>query len=69
MPAGRRCGPGGRLVANVVTLEGEAALLALAGRGTAASWCRIEVARVERVGSYHGWRPALPVTQLAALKP
>ncbi len=60
--------PGGRLVANVVTLEGEAALLAWQARH-GGELVRIAVARVERVGSYHGWRPALPVTQLAVLKP
>ncbi len=60
--------PGGRLVANVVTLEGERALLDWqASRG--GELVRIAVARVDRVGSYHGWRPAMPVTQLAAHKP
>jgi precorrin-6Y C5,15-methyltransferase (decarboxylating) len=60
--------PGGRLVANVVTLEGERALLAWqANHG--GELIRIAVARVDRVGSYHGWRPAMPVTQLAAHRP
>ncbi|MCE3249933.1 MAG: precorrin-6y C5,15-methyltransferase (decarboxylating), CbiE subunit [Geminicoccaceae bacterium] len=60
--------PGGRLVANVVTLEGEQALLASQARH-GGELVRIEVARIDRIGAYHGWRPARPVTQLAALKP
>ena len=60
--------PGGRLVANVVTVEGERVLLAWqAGHG--GELVRIAVSRVDRVGSYHGWRPAMPVTQFAACKP
>jgi precorrin-6Y C5,15-methyltransferase (decarboxylating) len=59
---------GGRLVANVVTLEGEQALLAWQARH-GGELIRISVARVERVGAYHGWRPSLAVTQLAAGKP
>lgn len=59
---------GGRLVANVVTAEGEAALVAhraaLGGTLT-----RIAVARALPLGSHLGWRPLLPVTQLAAVKP
>ncbi len=59
---------GGRLVANAVTLEGEQAL---------ASWraevggdlTRIAVSRAEPVGGLHGWRPLMPVTQLAVSKP
>jgi precorrin-6B C5,15-methyltransferase / cobalt-precorrin-6B C5,C15-methyltransferase len=59
---------GGRLVANVVSLEGEQALLAWqADHG--GELIRIAVARVEPVGAYHGWRPLLAVTQLAARKP
>jgi precorrin-6Y C5,15-methyltransferase (decarboxylating) len=60
--------PGGRLVANVVTVEGERALLAWqASHG--GELIRIAISRVDQVGSYHGWRPAMPVTQLAAHKP
>ena len=61
-------GSGGRLVANVVTLEGEQALLAWQAR-QGGDLVRIEVARIDQIGAYHGWRPARPVTQLAALKP
>jgi precorrin-6Y C5,15-methyltransferase (decarboxylating) len=58
----------GRLIANVVSLEGERMLLDWqANHG--GELIRIAVARVDQVGSYHGWRPAMPVTQLAASKP
>ncbi len=59
--------PGGRLVANVVTIEGERVLLDWQARH-GGELVRIAVARVEPVGGYQGWRPALPVTQLAAHK-
>jgi precorrin-6Y C5,15-methyltransferase (decarboxylating) len=53
--------PGGRLVANAVTLEAEAALVA------ARDWhggdlTRIEVSRAAPLGGFTGWRPAMPVT-------
>ncbi|KQP07118.1 bifunctional cobalt-precorrin-7 (C(5))-methyltransferase/cobalt-precorrin-6B (C(15))-methyltransferase [Methylobacterium sp. Leaf93] len=55
-------GPGGRLVANVVTLEGEAVLLgALARLGGQLK--RLSVAHADPVGHLHGWRAAMPVTQ------
>jgi precorrin-6Y C5,15-methyltransferase (decarboxylating) len=59
---------GGRLVANAVTLEMEALLLArqaeLGGELT-----RISVSRAAPVGSTQGWRPAMPVTQWSWVKP
>jgi len=60
--------PGGRLVANVVTLEGEARLAALfkAHGGTLR---RIGVAHLDAVGTMHGWRSAMPVTQWRVTKP
>jgi precorrin-6Y C5,15-methyltransferase (decarboxylating) len=59
--------PGGRLVANVVTLEGEAVLLAaFAQRG--GSLKRLTVAHADPVGHLHGWRGAMPVTQWAWVK-
>jgi precorrin-6Y C5,15-methyltransferase (decarboxylating) len=60
--------PGGRLVANVVTLEGEARLLALR-EAHGGELSRIQVARAEPIGPFHGWRPLMPVTQWAATKP
>ena len=56
--------PGGRLVAHAVTLESEAVLLAAHARH-GGELVRLAVARAEPVGSYSGWRPALPVTQWA----
>ncbi len=58
---------GGRLVANAVTLEGEARLLAFRDEFGGAL-TRIAVSRAERIGAYTGWRPNMPVTQLAAVK-
>ena len=60
--------PGGRLVANVVTAEGEQRLLAWQA-ANGGELLRIEVARLGALGSYRAWRPSLPVTQLAAHKP
>jgi len=54
--------PGGRLVANAVTLETESELIA---RHTAlgGDLTRIAVSRADRVGNKTGWRSAMPVTQ------
>jgi precorrin-6Y C5,15-methyltransferase (decarboxylating) len=60
--------PGGRLVANVVTTEGEARLLDWHARHGGAL-TRIAVSRAETGGPHHLWRPLAPVTQLAAVKP
>jgi precorrin-6Y C5,15-methyltransferase (decarboxylating) len=59
--------PHGRLVANAVTLEGEARLLALRDE-FGGDLTRIAVSRAERIGAYTGWRPQMPVTQLAVTK-
>jgi precorrin-6Y C5,15-methyltransferase (decarboxylating) len=60
--------PGGRLVANAVTIEGEARLIGLRGqRGGALS--RIAVSHVDAIGPFSGWRPAMAVTQYATIKP
>jgi precorrin-6Y C5,15-methyltransferase (decarboxylating) len=53
--------PGGRLVANAVTLEAEAVLVA--GRADhGGELTRLEVARAAPLGGFTGWRPAMPVT-------
>ncbi len=63
----QRLRPGGRLVANAVTIEAEAALLAFqAAEGGSLS--RLQVSRAEPIGGLTGWRPMLPVTQLAVVK-
>lgn len=54
--------PGGRLVANAVTLEMEAVLLAHQAR-LGGSLIRIDIARAAPVGGMQGWRSAMPVTQ------
>lgn len=59
--------PGGRLVANAVTLEMEA-LLALLHQQMGGSLARIQVARAEPLGTMSGWRPAMPVTQWVWVK-
>ncbi|RUW58744.1 precorrin-6y C5,15-methyltransferase (decarboxylating) subunit CbiE [Mesorhizobium sp. M7A.F.Ca.US.008.03.1.1] len=60
--------PGGRLVANAVTLEMETLLLArhvsLGGDLT-----RINISRASPVGAMQAWRPAMPVTQWNWVKP
>lgn len=60
--------PGGRLVANAVTLEMEAVLLDAHAR-LGGSMIRLDVSRVVAVGSMSGWRPAMPVTQWSWVKP
>lgn len=52
----------GRCVANAVTLEGEAALLA-AFAETGGALRRLSVAQAVPVGGLTGWRPAMPITQ------
>ncbi|MFC3123564.1 precorrin-6y C5,15-methyltransferase (decarboxylating) subunit CbiE [Pseudoroseomonas globiformis] len=58
----------GRLVANAVTLETEAALIA-AHAEWGGSLTRIGIERLDKVGTRHGWRPLMTVTQYAAAKP
>ena len=59
--------PGGRMVANAVTLEGEGRLLDLHARH-GGSLTRIAVSRAEPVGPYRGWKPLMPVTQWSVVK-
>ncbi len=54
--------PGGRLVANAVTLEMEAVLLAAQAR-LGGNLLRIDIARAAPIGAMQGWKPAMPVTQ------
>jgi len=60
--------PGGRLVANAVTLETEAALIAAHARW-GGTLTRIGVERLDRIGAFQGYRPAMTVTQYVAEKP
>jgi precorrin-6B C5,15-methyltransferase / cobalt-precorrin-6B C5,C15-methyltransferase len=63
-----RLRPGGRLVTNVVSIEGERTLLDWQARH-GGTLTRIAVSRAEPLGGHQVWRPLLPVTQLAATKP
>ena len=59
---------GGRLVANVISLEGEARLIDLFNRH-GGELVRVSVSRIEPVGRMHGWRQAMQVTQWRVTKP
>lgn len=59
--------PGGRLVANAVTLQSEAYLVDLRGR-IGGELTRISVAHAAPLGRFDGWRAAMPVTLLVAVK-
>ena len=58
----------GRLVANAVTVESEAALLAARAR-LGGTLTRIGIERLDVLGGLHGYRPAMTVTQFVAVKP
>jgi precorrin-6B C5,15-methyltransferase / cobalt-precorrin-6B C5,C15-methyltransferase len=60
--------PGGRLVANAVTLQSEA-ILTMWRQRTAGELTRISVAHAGPLGRFDGWRTAMPVTLLSATKP
>lgn len=60
--------PGGRLVANAVTLESEAVLLVRHAE-LGGELVRIAVERAEPVGPFRGWKPLMPVTQWRIRKP
>ncbi|MFI9722836.1 precorrin-6y C5,15-methyltransferase (decarboxylating) subunit CbiE [Streptomyces sp. NPDC052396] len=59
--------PGGRLVANTVTLESEA-LLTDSYRRHGGELTRLAVAHATPVGGFTGWRQAMPVTQWSVTK-
>ena len=67
-PAWAALKPGGRIVANAVTLEAENTLL-IAFQQLGGELSRIDVARADKLGALHGWRPAFPITQWRAVKP
>jgi precorrin-6Y C5,15-methyltransferase (decarboxylating) len=66
--------PGGRLVANAVTLEGEQKLLLWKkenARNTAVAsgdLTRLAVSHVQNIGKFQSWKEAHSVTQLAVIK-
>jgi precorrin-6Y C5,15-methyltransferase (decarboxylating) len=60
--------PGGRLAANVITADGERALLDWqAAQG--GHLARLAISRAEPLGAHLGWRALAPVTQLLCVKP
>ncbi|MGC6484259.1 MAG: precorrin-6y C5,15-methyltransferase (decarboxylating) subunit CbiE [Candidatus Puniceispirillales bacterium] len=63
-----RLNPGGRLVANTVTLESEQVLLGL-WQQHGGELIRLAISRADPVGPLHGWRPLMPVTQWVWEKP
>jgi precorrin-6Y C5,15-methyltransferase (decarboxylating) len=58
---------GGRLVANAVTLQTEAALVARCAE-LGGDLVRLEVSHAEPVGRFTSWHPAHPVTQWTVTK-
>jgi precorrin-6B C5,15-methyltransferase / cobalt-precorrin-6B C5,C15-methyltransferase len=54
--------PGGRLVVNAVTLEGQVELIRRFERD-GGNLVEANISRAESVGRFHGWRPAMPVVQ------
>ena len=59
--------PLGRLVANAVTLESEAELIAL-HKIYGGDLVKLSIHRAEPVGRMTGWRPSMPVTQWSLVK-
>lgn len=59
--------PGGRLVANAVTLQTEAALVAFRERH-GGDLTRLQVAQAQPLGAFDTWRAALPITLLDVVK-
>jgi precorrin-6Y C5,15-methyltransferase (decarboxylating) len=64
----QRVKSGGRLVANAVTVQSEAVILAWQGRHGGAL-TRIGIAHVQPLGGFDAWRQALPITLLEIGKP
>ncbi|MDE1174037.1 MAG: precorrin-6y C5,15-methyltransferase (decarboxylating) subunit CbiE [Parvibaculaceae bacterium] len=60
--------PGGRIVANSVTIETDAALTQAMQR-FGGTLTRISIERLDKIGTLHGFRPAMTVTQWQAVKP
>lgn len=63
-----RLKPAGRLVANTVTIEGEALLIgAYIKHG--GSLTRLSEEKADPIGRFNGWRPKMPITQWIFQKP
>ena len=59
--------PGGRLVANVVTIEGEQTLFKWYNQ-VGGNFTRVSIQRAEPIGKFLGWRAMSPVTQWVGMK-
>ena len=59
---------GGRLVVSAVTIETQALVIARFGRD-GGRLATLSVAEADPVGTFHGWRPAMPVTHWTWVKP
>jgi precorrin-6Y C5,15-methyltransferase (decarboxylating) len=66
--AWERLKPGGRMVANVVTIEGEMHLYDLQGKH-GGDLIRIEISHLSPIGPYRALKPRMAVTQWRTLKP
>jgi precorrin-6Y C5,15-methyltransferase (decarboxylating) len=64
----RRLPAGGRMVVHAVTVETEQ-ILVQAWQAYGGELIRISVERLEPLGTLHGWKPARPVVQWAAVRP
>jgi precorrin-6Y C5,15-methyltransferase (decarboxylating) len=60
--------PGGRLIANAVTLQSELTLMAWRDQ-YGGELTRIHVAQAQPLGDFDTWRQALPITLLDVMKP
>ena len=60
--------PGGRLIANAVTLQSEMTLMAWRERH-GGELTRIHIAQAQPLGDFDTWRQALPITLLDVVKP
>jgi precorrin-6Y C5,15-methyltransferase (decarboxylating) len=65
--------PGGRLVANAVTLEGEQKLVQwqkvnAEKNGASGDLARLAVSHVETIGKFQSWKEVRSVTQLTVIK-
>ena len=60
--------PGGRLVANVISVEGERAVLDAQARH-GGNLTRLSTSRAEPLGGRYAWRPLISVTQWTTVKP
>jgi precorrin-6B C5,15-methyltransferase / cobalt-precorrin-6B C5,C15-methyltransferase len=63
----RAISPGGRLVANAVTIDGEARLVDFR-KNHGGDLTRIAISRAEPVGRLSGFKPLMPVTQYVGIK-